>query len=170
MRRFLPIAAVALGLAVPAGAAARNHDLWVTINLCDTPQHPDKLGVRGRMPGNDTRDRMYMRFTAQYRAADGTWQPIRGKNESPWIYAGSALFSHEETGFTFSIDPPKAGERFVLRGTADFQWRAKRRKNGRVRIVVVKEARLHTEAGHPSTGAEPAGYSSASCVIEGPAS
>jgi hypothetical protein len=169
-RACIALTAVALlASALPDGAAAETPDLWATVNLCNTPQQPFKVGVRGHMPGDGKREKMYMRFTAEYRAPDGTWQPVDGTGRSPWIYAGSALFSNEETGFTFSFDQPNPGDRFVIRGRADFQWRAKRRRHGKVRIVVVHRATAITSAGHPSMGADPPGYSAAACVMEGPA-
>jgi hypothetical protein len=169
MRR-IAVAAVALGLVLlPASAGARSRDLWTTVNICNTPDHQNEMGVRGRMPGDGTRKKMYMRFTAQYRDPESrSWVSMVGTGQSPWIYAGSALFSHQETGFTFSFDPPQVGDRFVFRGVADFQWRARRRSHGKVHMAVVRTERLRTEAGHASAGAEPAGYSSAACVIEGP--
>lgn len=168
MRRML-VAAVAILVALPASAGAQSRDLWTTVDLCNTPAHPNQMGVRGRMPGDGTRTKMYMRFTAQYRDPDtGGWVSMGGDGQSPWIYAGSALFSHQETGFTFDFDPPQQGDRFVFRGVADFQWRARKRSHGRVHVAVVHSRRLRTEAGHPSTGSDPAGYSSAACVMEGP--
>jgi len=169
MRRML-VAAVAGLAALPASAGAQSRDLWTTVNLCNTTAHPNEMGVRGHMPGDGTRAKMYMRFTAQYRDPDtGSWVPMGGTGRSPWIYAGSALFKHQETGFTFSFDPPQAGDRFVFRGLADFQWRARRRSHGKGHVAVVRRERPRTEAGHPSTESDPAGYSAAACVMEAPA-
>src|SRR5437764_624121 len=51
MRRMLVAAVVALAT-VPASAGAQSRDLWTTVNLCNTPAHPNQMGVRGRMPGD----------------------------------------------------------------------------------------------------------------------
>jgi hypothetical protein len=169
MARRLLIAAVLLA-ALPATAAARPRDLWTTVNSCNVPTHPNKMGVRGRMPGDGTRGKMYMRFTAQFQDTDGSWKDVGGTGRSSWIYAGSALFTHEEAGFTFSFDPPQAGDRFLFRGVTDFEWRARRHRNGKVRTVVVERERKVTVSGHPSSGAEPPGYSAASCEMDGPGS
>ena len=61
----------------PAALAKRpvRKNLWATVNVCDTKRSPDDMGVRARMPGDGTHRRMYMRFTAQYRSAAGTWWP-----------------------------------------------------------------------------------------------
>jgi hypothetical protein len=168
-RRVLVPLAIALA-ALPAAAAARPSDLWTTVNSCNTPDEPNTMGVRGRMPGDGTRGKMYMRFAAQFRDTDGSWKDVDGNGRSSWIYAGSALFTHQEAGFTFSFDPPQAGDRFMFRGVTDFEWRARRHRHGKVRMVVVEHERKVTAAGHPSTGAKPAGYSAASCEIDGPAS
>ena len=55
-----------LTLALPAPAAAGDADLWATINICDTEAYPNVLGVRASMPGNRTRQKMWMRFRATY--------------------------------------------------------------------------------------------------------
>jgi hypothetical protein len=167
LRASIPLAALAMLLPGNGAGAAATRDLWATVNLCNTPQHPNMMGVRGSMPGDGKHEKMYMRFTAEFRAADKSWKRVGGTGLSRWIYAGSALFSSEESGFNFSIDAPNAGDRFVLRGVAEFQWRAKRRVHGRVKVVVVRRATAITSAGHPSPGSEPAGYSSAACVITG---
>src|SRR3954451_7052903 len=141
--RQVVISAAALGLALfPASAGAQSRDLWTTVDLCNTPAHPNQMGVRGRMPGDGTRTKMYMRFTAQYRDPESrSWVSMVGDGRSPWIYAGSARFSHQETGFTFDFDPPQAGDHFVFRGIAEFQWRARKRSHGKVHVAVVASAR-----------------------------
>jgi len=156
-----------LALLIPAGASARSRDLWTTVNSCNSPHDPNTMGIRGRMPGNGARGRLYMRFAAQFRDTDGRWEYVGGSARSPWMYAGSALFTHQEMGYTFSFDPPQSGDHFVLRGVADFQWRARRRHHGRASMAIVRHERLVTEAGHPSDGADPDGYSAASCEIDG---
>ena len=168
-RRPLLLAVAALA-ALPAAANANDKDLWATVNSCNTADHPNEMGVRGRMPGDGTHGRMYMRFKAQFRDADGAWKDVGGDAISPWIYAGSALFSHQETGFTFSFDPPQTGDHFVFRGVTDFEWKARHRRHGKVRMEVVEHERMITAAGHPSSDAEPPGYSSAACVMDGPGS
>ena len=166
-RRALALGTVAFAV-LPAGAAAQPRDLWTTVNVCNTPAQPNKMGVRGRMPGDGTRGRMYMRFTAQFQDGDGSWRNVGGSGRSSWIYAGSALFTHQEAGFTFSFDPPQAGDRFVFRGVTEFEWRARRHRHGKVRTVVVEHERKVTVAGYPSSESDPPGYSAATCEIDGP--
>jgi hypothetical protein len=170
MRRLAPTAAAIGLIALAPAAQARPHDLWTTVNLCNGGSQASEMGVRGRMPGDGTRAKMYMRFTAQYRDTDGTWKSIGGQARSPWIYAGSALFTHQEAGWTFSLDPPEAGDHFVFRGLTEFEWRARRKHHDhKASVEIVRTERLRTEAGHPSDDSQPAGYSAASCQMDGPA-
>jgi hypothetical protein len=168
MTRFKLPAALALTLlALPAAAEAKTKDLWATVNVCDTAKSPDMMGVRARMPGNGRRQRMYMRFTAQYRTG-GAWKVVPGRGRSPWLYAGSALFRNQERGYTFKFDEPAAGVSYTMRGLVQYEWRAKRGKRGHMRTVVVRKATRYTTRGHRSVGAQPPRYSAARCKIRGP--
>lgn len=151
------LAALSLG---PAAADGRDRNLWATINVCDTRAHPNRMGVRARMPGSGARERMYMRFTAQYLTRDG-WKPVAGKSASGWLYAGSALFRYHELGYTFRFAAPRPATGFTLRGLVQFQYRS---RSGRV----VHRTHLFTERGHPSRGADPPGFSAARCRISTP--
>jgi hypothetical protein len=165
--RAIPAVAIAAALLVPSGAsaaAAKKGQLWATVNICDVSKSPNRMGVRAQMPGDGRRERMYMHFTAQYRSGN-TWKQVGGKSVSRWLYAGSALFQSEQLGFTFSFDPPSAGTSYLMRGRVDFQWKARHRKNGRVVWTVVHSAYKYTAAGHPTSQAEPAGFSAADCRI-----
>jgi hypothetical protein len=154
--------ALACALAAAPSGSAKSSNLWATVNVCDTAASPNAMGVRARMPGDGRRHRMYMRFSAQFRNAKGVWVPVSGKGASRWLYAGSALFKTQELGYTFSFDAPKAGSSYVMRGLVQFQWR---RKSG----SVVRRTHLHTEAGHPTRGADPKNFSAARCTISTPA-
>jgi hypothetical protein len=150
-----------------ASAAPPPKDLWATVNICDTAAHPDQMGVRASMPGNGTRQRMYMRFHAQfYNANKKRWFNVKGNGSSTWIHLGNARPSARQGGYTFSFAPPTSGGAFVLRGVVDFQWRVKRHnKSGRKRIVVLRTLHANTKGEHPSDGADPLGYSSGTCEI-----
>ena len=150
-----------------ASAAPPPKGLWATVNICDTIAHPDQMGVRANMPGNGTRQRMYMRFHAQfYNATRKQWFNVKGSGVSRWIYIGNARVTERQGGYTFSFAPPRSGGAFVLRGVVDFQWRIKRRtKSGHRRTVVVRTLHANTKGEHPSDGADPQGYSSGTCEI-----
>jgi hypothetical protein len=146
-----------------ASAAPRPADLWATVNICDTLQHPNQMGVRASMPGNGTRERMWMRFHAQfYDTTKKHWFNVKGNGMSNWILAGSARFRTREVGWTFAFAAPAPGSTFTLRGVVDFQWRLKRKK----RTIVVRSATANTKGGFKSTtGADPPGYSNGVCSI-----
>jgi hypothetical protein len=148
-------------LAAPAQASTKH--LWSTVNVCNTQKSPNTIGIRARMPGDGTRRRMWMRFRTQfYSDKDFAWKYVTSGGRSPWVEIGSAIFAFKETGYEFTFDPPAAGESFLFRGVVEFQWRSKGGK-------VVRRTRKFTEKGHRTRGADPRGYSSARCRIDGPA-
>ena len=147
------LTALALG---PLAAAAHAGDLWATVNICDTEAHPDTLGVRARMPGDGEHERMYMRFTAQFRSKD-RWRQVDDGAVSRWIYVGSALYRNQEQGYTFHFQPPPKGETYLLRGLVQFQWRRGSR--------IVHRTHVYTTSHHHSRYADPKGYSASTCTI-----
>ena len=159
------VAALCGALALAAGAApaaAARARPWATINICDTLRHPNKLGVRASMPGNGTSERMYVRIHVQYRdPRTGRFRDLGGRLSSPWLLAGSARFKHRQVGYTFAFAAPEPGRSYVLRARVQFQWRKRR---GR-RLAVVRRARAVTRAGHRAAGADPRGFSAATCVL-----
>ena len=161
LRAGLAVCLLACLVAVPAAAQDREELLWATVNICDTEQSPDTLGVRAQMPGTGRqRERMYMRFRAQWlSAADGVWHDFEADGfDSGWVSVGSARFRDRQSGwsFPFRLDP---GQRFELRGVVQFQWR----RGGR---VIRREVR-RTRSGHKTARSEPRGYSAATCVVTG---
>jgi hypothetical protein len=148
-----------------ASAAPPPKGLWATVNICDTPSWPNYMGVRASMPGNGTRQKMYMRFHAQfYDSTKKQWFKVKGIGASPWLLAGSARFKTRQAGYNFSFAPRSTP--FTLRGVVDFQWREKRRtKSGKRRFVVVRTLHANTKGEHVAPGADPPGYSSGTCEI-----
>jgi hypothetical protein len=160
--RIVVIAALSLLLAPAAQAVAKPpRDLWATVNVCDTAKSPDRMGVRARMPGDGTRRRMFMRFSAQFRSGK-KWKQVSGRGRSKWLLAGSALFRNQELGYTFSFDAPKPGTGYLMRGLVQFQWRAPTSGS------VVRRTHRYTSEGHRTRPAEPKGYSRATCRIATP--
>jgi hypothetical protein len=161
--KTLALAAICFVATAPATADARKvKDLWATVNVCDTSKSPNEMGVRARMPGDGTRRRMYMRFTAQFRSA-GKWRMVSGRGRSKWMLAGSARFQNEEIGYTFGFDPPPSGASYLMRGLVEFEWR--KTAHGRVE----RRARRYTAGGHPTAESEPKRFSAAKCRISTPA-
>ena len=134
--------------AVPAHAAERK--LWATVNICDTEAHPDEIGIRASLPASHPRPGV--RFRVQYRdATNGRWRWVQNA-DSRWHRAARA----REAGWSFEV--AGNGTR-ILRGVVNYRWK----RDGRV----VRRERRVTEVGHHSTvGADPAGFSAATCRIE----
>jgi hypothetical protein len=161
------------GRASTVSAASRSM-LWATVNVCDTSQHPNALGIRASMPGNGLRERMYMRFRAQYYdGARDAWMPA-SKASSPWVYVGAARYRYRQGGWTFSFAQPPTGQTYTMRGMVDFQWRARKRRRHRrhhrrhhkARWVVARHATRATRSGMQAVaGGDPAGTSKALCLI-----
>ena len=162
MKKLIPLAAVLLAALAVNPSQAAKPQAWATVNICDTPKHPNQMGVRASMAGNGTRQRMYMRFRAQFFNSKGEWENVRGPGLSKFILAGSARFANRQAGYTFSFTPPSGGARFVLRGLVAFEYRE--RKDGRERVV--RRFRKNTKGGYSlAKGGDPPGYSNGVCEI-----
>jgi hypothetical protein len=153
MRRAA-LSLVLAALVWPAAAGAEPADLWATVNVCDTVAHPGQIGVRASMPGRPRGTLRLMRFRLQYMDA-GRWRYVPNA-DSAWRVLRRARGRPIESGWTFSFGALSSPTTF--RGLVRFQWR----RDGKV----VRRAHRVTEAGHLSTaGADPEGYSAATCEI-----
>lgn len=144
-----------------ATAAAGSKLLWATVNVCDTREHPDTVGIRGSMPGTGVRaQEMFMRFQLQYfDGSDKKWHNLGPSGDSGFIDVGSAKFRRRQAGRNFTVTPPKDGSSYLLRGAVTFEWR--------LGTEVVKRARMRTTAGHGNTaGSDPRGRSTATCTVK----
>ncbi len=139
-------------------ALLRSRELWATIDVCNPPDQPDTVGVRGSMPGNgQAHDRMYMSFRLQYMTANEHWANLAGAASSGFVAVGGGA-SPRQGGSSFALKPVAGKPAVTLRGVVDFQWR-------RGGTVLVSTA-VPTSAGHKSlAGADPANFSAASCVL-----
>jgi hypothetical protein len=109
----------AVGVAVPASGAGSDDELtatWAKLNICN----PTQLGARAQLAGDGSTDRMAVRFTAEWLSADG-WVPLSGKASSPWQDAGSAEFTWQQAGWTFSLNVPEDGQPYQLRAVAEMK-------------------------------------------------
>jgi hypothetical protein len=142
--------------------ASHKKELWATVNICDTERHPNVLGVRASMPGNGTRQTMWMRFRASYfdRATE-RWRDVGGSSRSPWIKLGNARYRSRQAGRKFKIDPPLPTTSHVVRGLVEYRWRRARK--------TVRRRKQKTLSGH-RTGrhGDPHGYSAGTCEITFP--
>ena len=163
MRHVLLIAVLALAVAAPAAGArtpAEPPETWATVNVCDTFQHPNEMGIRGSMRGMARKTAMYMRFRVQFRRGTGRWKLLDSGplTDSGWVRVASGRKGAHDSGWSFRFEPPETGGAHVVRGVVQFQWR----RGGKV----IARTRATTTADHPDTaGADPSDFSAAMCEI-----
>jgi hypothetical protein len=149
---------------------------WATVNICDTSNSPNALGIRTSVPGNGSSERIWARFTAQWwSVAAKEWNTVGGSGVTDWNYVGTADMSARQAGWTFRFVQPPAGATYVMRGVVELEWRddvqvrraSRSRKARRAqRVAVVRERTLLTETGMQGVqGGDPAGTSKAMCLI-----
>lgn len=163
---LLPAAALARGRAPRARSLAqrgsdptllRSPELWATIDVCNPPKQSDWIGVRGSMPSDgNAHDKMYMRFALEHLSAVNAWSEV---DHTPWErvalkHAAAAGTQGLQAGEAFELGVPKG----TWRGRVDFKW-------VRGATVLQMASRLTTRGREVTEGAEPAGYSAASCKI-----
>jgi hypothetical protein len=135
---------------------ARSRQLWATVDVCGPANKQSTIGIRGSMPSDGhPKDTMYMRFRVQYLdPATRAWANVTHGGDSGPVKVGRAD-AVRQAGVSFQFASRSA---FMLRGLVMFQWR-------RGRTVVATQSRT-TSAGHHSLlGADPAGYSAATCRL-----
>jgi hypothetical protein len=105
-------------------AGRDDRPFWATVNICDTQDAPNALGVRTSVPGNGTNERILARYTAQWwSAANEEWLTVGGSGVTDWVMLGSADMSSRQAGWTFRFVQPPAGATYVMRGVVELQWR-----------------------------------------------
>ena len=161
MRRLLPLLILLVPATAHAGTIDKSRHLWATVNICDTEQSPDTIGVRASMPGSAKKgERMFMRFRVQFLSpADHRWHNFMAEGtDSGFVPVGAATYKARQSGWTFpfSLQP---GQTYELRGVVSFEWRRGDR--------VVRRAAKRTTKGHKTALSEPKGYSAGTCVIAG---
>jgi hypothetical protein len=156
------LAAIAGGRAkssISGHTLLQSRELWATINVCNAPDQPDFVGIRGSMPGNGrAHDTMYMLFRVQYlEPKTKRWTDTKNL-VVPEFHAVGPANTARQAGKSFDL-PPVAGEPpITYRGVVTFQWH-------RGAKVLTTASRI-TSAGRVSTsGADPARFSAATCVI-----
>jgi hypothetical protein len=161
-------AMVSLKLLAPllaVGAIAHGHSLfqsrqlWATVDICNPADSPNTIGIRGSMPSDGKpKDTMFMRFRVQYlNNATKQWTDLAQGADSGFLPVGSG--STRQAGRSFQFVPTPNTPEFTLRGVVSFQWR-------RGPVHVVHAVSRVTTTGHTSlAGADPAGFSAASCAI-----
>jgi hypothetical protein len=140
-------------------ALLQSRQLWATIDVCNAPDQPSRVGVRGSMPGDgQAGDTMYMRFRLQYLSSTTKhWVDLTTEANSGYVAVGRGK-STRQGGNTFQLIPVPGRPAFILRGVVSFQWR-------RGATIVATAARGTTAGRHSLAGADPAGFSAATCAI-----
>ena len=108
------------------------------------------------MPGTPKGARLSMRFRVQYRDRRRHWDDVEDA-DSGWRTVGTAQGRRRSSpaGASRFAHPPKP---VTLRGVVRFRWRRG--------DTLPRQAEVATEAGHRSSaGADPAGYSAATCAL-----
>ena len=145
--------------------------LWATVNICDTEQSPNALGVRTSVPGNGSGRLVYARYTAQWWSrAKQSWLTVNGAGKTDWNYVGRQNRHPHQAGWTFRFSQPPEGSTYVIRGVVELSWRdqaeASKERRKRARRSVVKRQALLTETGKQGVGGgDPVGTSKAMCLI-----
>lgn len=146
----------------PAHSLYSSRELWATVDVCNPKDQPNTIGIRGSMPTDGHRgDTMFMRFQVQYVDAKSRKWVYVAKGADSGFQAVSApanaASTASQSGRNFQLVPTSGP--FRLRGVVSFQWR--RGKH------VVHDTSRTTTAGHKSlVGADPAGFSAATCKID----
>ena len=137
-----------------------SRNLWATIDICSSAKHQDTVGIRGSMPGTGVGgEQMFMRFRVQFlSSADHLWHYVTAHADSGYQPVGFGRFVARQSGWSFTFHPPAAHGHYTIRGVVGFQWRQKAR--------ILLDTHLLTTAGHTNAvGAQPKGYSAATCSL-----
>jgi hypothetical protein len=145
--------------AAPEPAILQSSQLWATIDVCNPADQPDTVGVRGSMPGDShPKDAMYMRFRLQYLdSSTKHWVDLANGADSGFLAVGAAKAARQ-AGFTFQLTPVAGKPAFMLRGVVSFEWR-------RGATVEYSLSRPTTASHKSLSGADPAGFSAAECLL-----
>ena len=148
-----PIAATQVAL-----ASDDTREVWATVNVCDTKDAPNTIGIRASMPGSRSGAEMrWMRFVVEYYSeANDRWYRLDG-GDSGFLRVGKGRLPRQ-FGRSLRIEPT-GGRPVLLRGRVYFHWRT---EGG----DILQRASARTQKGHRSNaGADPAGYSASTCTI-----
>ena len=111
------------------------------------------------MPGDgQAHDTMYMRFRLEYlNTTTRRWTSLVTGAEPVYVAVGNAKAARQ-AGRSFQLIPVPGKPAFKLRGVVSFQWR-----HGRT--VLLTTSRPTTAGRQSLAGADPAGFSAATCLI-----
>ena len=131
---------------------------WATVNVCDTAKQPDAIGIRASMPGTPKGARLSMRFRVQYRTATATGADVEGA-DSGWRALGTAQGRAGRVRLELHASRTRSDAGARCAASSSFRWR---------RGDSARRARPRSPprpATAPAPGADPAGYSAATCAL-----
>jgi hypothetical protein len=134
-------------------AATSSKTLWSTVNVCNTKDHPDEIGIRGQMPalGFATQLSMTVRLK-YYDFAKHRFEPIPHVSKS--LSLGTVTNGTVQDGALFRFNPP-----VILSGTVTFDWLL----DGKV-IGSATRSTSHGDKGVDDS--DPENYSAATCRMD----
>lgn len=135
--------------------ARRSGALWATINVCDSAQYRNSVGVRGQMPALGFRATLSMTIQVEYwsRSARG-FVPVPGSAAIATESLGRQSTGRQQAGAIF----PFRAHAGLLAALVTFTWK----RDG----DVIGQARRWTTTGHPNADyGSPPGYTAARCRI-----
>lgn len=165
LRRNVQIITLFVLLVVPVAAAQAaqstddTREVWATVNVCDTADAPNTIGIRASMPGSRSGAEVrWMRFVVEYHSQEeDRWYRLADGGDSGYLRVGKGR-RPKQFGRSLRI-APAAGKQVLVRGRVFFQWRT---EGGEV----LQSASARTRKGRRSdAGADPPGYSAATCTI-----
>jgi hypothetical protein len=159
-RSIAPIVLVAAFAPAAVHSLPHSRELWATVDVCNPKDQPNTIGIRGSMPGDGhPKDLMYMRFRVQYLdAAKKEWLNLSKGGDSGMLKLGSSALTRQG-GFSVELAPVAGTPSFTLRGYITYQWRRG--------ATVLQSATRLTTSGHTSlAGADPRGFSAATCKLK----
>jgi len=153
------------GASGASGESSKTHSLyqsrqlWATIDVCGPKDQANTIGIRGSMPSDGhEKDAMYMRFIVQsLDTATKQWADLGKNADSGFVVVGSAK-SIRQAGRSFELVPASGSPPATLRGVVDFQWR-------RGKTIVGSTSRITSTEHKSLAGADPEGYSAATCSL-----
>jgi hypothetical protein len=132
--------------------ALHSHEIWSTVNICDTKHHPNTIGIRGQMPSLSFPSNMFMDVQVDYWSSKHKrFEPDPGVKEL--VSLGDPVNRIVQGGAMFKFKPSA-----ILSGTVTFEWKL----DGKL----IASKRRATGGGHKDAEyGDPPGYSSVDCYI-----
>jgi hypothetical protein len=133
--------------------AVHSHDLWSTVNICNTPNYPNAIGIRGEMPALGFAAQLSMEIRVDYWRFDKNgFSPVAGIRRV--LKLGTMSWGLHQAGYIFQFKPS-----FVLRGSVTFTWRLHGKVIGRA-VRTTGGPYGHVDF------SDPPGYSKPTCIIK----